>query len=209
ALRMRARLEQLRDTLPEALDLEIRIGVNTGEVLAVTTPRPGEAMVTGDAVNVAARLEQAAEPGHVLVSERTARATRGFRFGEVGDLSLKGKDASVRALELVEEAAAPERGIPGIRAPMVGRDRELALIESVFERVAEEHSPHLVTINGDAGVGKSRLVTEFLSRAEARADGAIVLRGRCLPYGEGVTYWPLAEILKGHAGVLDTDPPDL
>src|SRR2546423_3427246 len=211
SLRMQRRLEEVNEDLRTTHDvaLAIRIGVNTGEVVATASPRPGEGMVSGDAVTVAARLEQAAEPGHVVVSERTARATRGFRFRELGDLSLKGKDASVRALELIEESAAPERGIPGIRAPMVGRDRELALIESVFERVAEEHSPHLVPIYGDAGVGKSRLVTEFLSRAEAHPGCAIVLRGRCLPYGEGVTYWPLAEILKGHAGVLDTDPPDL
>jgi len=216
AMRMRKRLEALNEEIARThgVRLQMRIGVNTGEVLAVTAPRPGEAMVTGDAVNAAARLEQVAEPGQVLVGERTARAARGFRFREQGPLDLKGKAEPIPAFLLVEEEEAavgpapePERGIPGIRAPLVGRDAELDVLSSLYDRVATERRPHLVTIYGDPGVGKSRLTAEFLSRVEAEQVSPTVVRGRCLPYGEGVTYWPLAEILKGLAGVLDTDSP--
>jgi class 3 adenylate cyclase/tetratricopeptide (TPR) repeat protein len=210
ALRMRTRLDDVNDRLMAArgVTLQIRIGVNTGEVLASVDPQPGEPMVTGDAVNVAARLQSAAEPGGILTSERTARGARGFRFGEATNLDLKGKGEPVTAVELLEGAATiQDRGVPGLHAPMVGRDEELSLLLTMFRRSAAEGRPNLVTIYGDAGVGKSRLTTEFLLRAER--DGATVVRGRCLPYGEGITYWPLAEILKGYAGVLDSDPPEL
>jgi class 3 adenylate cyclase/tetratricopeptide (TPR) repeat protein len=210
ALRMRERLDDVNDRLMAArgVTLQIRIGVNTGEVLASVDPQPGEPMVTGDAVNVAARLQGAAEPGGILASERTARGARGFRFGEATSLDLKGKGQPVPAMELLEGAAAiQDRGVPGLHAPMVGRDEELSLLLTMFRRSAAEGRPNLVTIYGDAGVGKSRLTSEFLLRAER--DGAMVVRGRCLPYGEGITYWPLAEILKGYAGVLDSDPPEL
>ena len=102
-----------------------------------------------------------------------------------------------------------ERGVPGLRARMVGPRPELALLRTLLGRVAAEERPHLVTIYGDPGVGKSRLTREFVGWAEERDPPTRVLRGRCVPYGEGVTYWPLAEILKGHAGVLDSDPSDL
>ena len=217
ARRMRRRLGRLNQELASShgVELSMRIGVNTGEVLAVTAPRAGEAMVTGDAVNAAARLEQAAEPGQVLVGERTARAARGVRFREHGPLELKGKSEPSPAFLLVEEEEAeaapaePERGIPGIRAPLVGRASELDLLSSLYDRVASEGNPHLVTVSGDPGVGKSRLTAEFLERVESRPPAPTIVRGRCLPYGESVTYWPLAEILKVMAGVLDTDPPDL
>jgi class 3 adenylate cyclase/tetratricopeptide (TPR) repeat protein len=212
AIRMGQRLSSLNADLvrTHGVRLAMRTGVNTGEVLAVTSPRPGEAMVTGDAVNVAARLEQAAEPSQVVVGERTARAARGFRFADGGTIELKGKADPVRAYHLVEETAEERpRGIPGLRAPMVGRKSELDLLSSLFDRVRNEHRPHLVTIYGDPGVGKSRLTAEFLSQMEVGGLGGMVVRGRCLPYGEGVTYWPLGEILKGLAGALDTDPPDV
>jgi class 3 adenylate cyclase len=217
AHRMRRRLDSLNSEIARThgVRLEMRIGVNTGEVLAVTAPRPGEAMVTGDAVNAAARLEQAADPGEVLVGERTARAARGFRFQEKGPFEVKGKIEPIPGFLLLEdeevEGPAPEleRGIPGIRAPLVGRDAELDLLASLYDRVASEGTPHLVTVSGDPGVGKSRLTAEFLARVEGNAPPPTIVRGRCLPYGESVTYWPLAEILKGMAGVLDTDPPDL
>ena len=212
ARRMLGRLGTLNGELSSryGIELQIRIGVNTGEVMAVTAPRPGEAMVSGDTVNVAARLEQTARPGSVVVSERTARATRGFLFRPLGSLGLRGKGRGVPAFELAgERAAAPERGIPGLRAPMVGRDEELSLLRSIYGRAAAEGRPHLVTVFGDAGIGKSRLTAEFMAWAESTEPPALVLRGRCPPYGEGVTYWPLAEILKAHAGVLDTDPPEV
>jgi class 3 adenylate cyclase/tetratricopeptide (TPR) repeat protein len=209
ARRMLHRLEEVNRRLEQThgSTLQIRIGVNTGEVLAAVAPAPGDPMVTGDAVNVAARLEQGAEPGHIVVSERTARAARGFRFQPMGPLDLKGKSEPVEALVLTGTSAEPERGVPGLRAPMVGRDQELALLETVYARTASEVRPNLVTIYGDPGVGKSRLTAEFLGNLAGRAPAPLVLRGRCLPYGEGVTYWPLAEILKGYVGVLDSDPP--
>jgi class 3 adenylate cyclase len=209
--RMLVRLERLNRELgaSHGVTLQIRIGINTGEVLAVTTPAPGEAMATGDAVNTAARLQSMAEPGTVLVSERTASAVRGFVFEDRGPQSLKGRRERVRTFRLVEESAGPVRGVPGLSAPMVGRDAELELLRTVYERVARDRRPHLVTVYGDAGVGKSRLTREFVAWAEATEPHAAALRGRCLPYGDGITYWPLAEILKGHAGILDTDPPEL
>jgi class 3 adenylate cyclase len=209
ALRMRRRLPSLNEELfrRHEIELQIRTGVNTGEVLASTDPRPGEPMVTGDAVNVAARLEQSAEPGEIVVSERTSRAARRFRYRPLADREVRGRSTPVPAVVLLEEAPDRlQRGIPGLRAPIVGRDRELDVLRSVLERSAQERRPHLVTIYGEPGVGKSRLVHEFVERQ----DGDVVirtLRGRCLPYGDGVAYWPLAEILKGWADIYDDDDP--
>ena len=211
ALGMRERLGSLNASLRASHDvaLEMRVGINSGEVMAIADPKPGMGLVTGDAVSVAARLEQNAEPGEVLVAERVARATRGFTFADVGPLALKGKGQAVRAVRLVGDERAAERGIPGLRAPLVGRDSEMELLTSLFKRVADEKRPHLATVYGDAGVGKSRLTSEFLQTIESGAEAPLIVAGRCLPYGDGVTYWPLAEILKGLAGALDTDPPDL
>ena len=212
ALRMRRRLAEVNEGLQTrfGIALEIRTGINTGEVLAATNPDPGEPMVTGDAVNAAARLEQGAEPGQIVVAERAARAARGFRFLELGDRELRGREGAVPAVELLEAAPSlPERGVPGLYAPMVGRDRELELLRSLYQRSAAEGRPNLLTIYGDPGVGKSRLTSDFVAWTEAQDPGPIVVRGRCLPYGDGVTYWPLAEILKGLAGTRDTDPPEV
>jgi class 3 adenylate cyclase/tetratricopeptide (TPR) repeat protein len=212
ATRMLRRIADVNDSLEAShgIALKIRIGVNTGWVLALTMPKPGEAMVTGDAVNAAARLQGIAEPNAIAVGERTARSVRGFRFEDLGEVELRGKAMPVRAFRVLGTTAlAPDRGLPGLRAPMVGRDSELAVLASIFDRTSAEGRPNLVTIYGDPGVGKSRLTQEFLSRVEDRRPAPTLVRGRCLPYGEGVTYWPLAEILKSVASVLDSDPPDL
>jgi class 3 adenylate cyclase len=212
ALRMRRRLADVNADLDGrfGVSLQIRTGVNTGDVLAATSPRPGEPMVTGDTVNVAARLEQTAEPGQVVVAERTARAARGFRFRELGVRDLRGKTQPVPAVLLEEEAPArAERGVPGLRAPMVGRKSELEVLRSLYQRSAHEGRPNLVTIYGDPGVGKSRLTAEFLAWSSSAESPPVIVRGRCLPYGDGVTYWPLAEILKERSGVLDTDAPEV
>ncbi|HET7745589.1 MAG TPA: adenylate/guanylate cyclase domain-containing protein [Gaiellaceae bacterium] len=215
ALRMRRRLDELNADLERrhGLRLAMRIGVNTGEVLAARDARPEVGMVTGDAVNAAARLEQTAEPGQILVSERTARSTREFRFRELGPLAVKGKTQPIPTVELVSEApdvppGQRERGIPGLHAPMVGRDHELDLLQSIYSRLAASGRAQLVTVYGDPGIGKSRLTREFLGWAEQETVRPVLMKGRCLPYGEGVTYWPLAEILKAHTGVLDSDQPD-
>jgi class 3 adenylate cyclase/tetratricopeptide (TPR) repeat protein len=190
------------------VDVGVRVGINTGEVVAgPDSAARGELMVSGDAVNVAARLQQQAAPGTVLVGERTGRASeRAIEFAPAAAIAARGKEAPVTAQVAVAPLARPvSRGIPGLAAPLIGRDRELALLDAVADRVAAERGPQLVTLFGHAGVGKSRLVAEFT----AARTGARVLRGRCLPYGEGIAYWPLAEIAKRGAGILDTDPAEV
>jgi class 3 adenylate cyclase len=207
ARRMLARLRSWNDSREPGQRLEIHTGLNTGEVVASGTVG-SDLLVTGDAVNVAARLEQAAQPGTILVGERTARAVRPyFDLRRIEPLALKGKEEAVTAWVVEGEREAPEpRGVPGLRAPLVGRENELAFLRAAWAQVCGEGRPHLVTLLGDAGVGKSRLAREFLSTLDVDAK---VLVGRCLPYGEGVTLWPLAEILKAEAVVLDTDPADV
>jgi hypothetical protein len=206
ALRMRAALAELNEELRASfgLSLEMRIGISMGEVLAVTAPRPGEGMIKGDAANVAARLEQAAMPGHILVSDRAAQATNGFELVDRGPLEVRGRTQPVHVFELIGghgDGARPQ-------GPVVGRERELALLQTVYDRAVSEGRPHLVTIFGDPGVGKSRLVEEFVDRALAEPNAPTVLRGRCLSYGEGITYWALREILQQQADVLASDPAD-
>ena len=188
--------------------LEIRIGVTSGEVVSTGSVRPGEVLVTGDAVNVAARIQQLAEPGQILVGRRTAAAAPEFRYGPAGPRVIRGKAREVEVAELLgagEDPGGVRRS--HLRAPLVGRDEELTLLGSIYDRVARERRPHLVTIYGQPGVGKSRLTAEFLQSLAGREPAPRVVRGRCLSYGTGVTFWPLAEILKGEAGIADGDAP--
>ena len=183
---------EMREALPR-LGLEGRIGVMTGEVVTGTEER----LATGDAVNVAARLEQAAQPGEVLMGQPTLALVREtVETAPVEPLVLKGKAAPVAAYRLVRVLRARERRH---RARFVGRERELALIRASAERTRVDRCCELVTVVGDAGVGKSRLVAEVLASVEAT-----VVRGRCLPYGEGITYWPVVEVLNQ----LDELPAD-
>jgi class 3 adenylate cyclase/tetratricopeptide (TPR) repeat protein len=188
---VRAAIE-MRDAIPE-LGLQGRIGVMTGEVVTGTAER----LATGDAVNVAARLEAAAEPGEVLIGQPTLALVRdAVEVGPVQPLELKGKAEPVPAYRLVSVRDAPERRH---EAMFVGRQRELAAVRDAWQRVRTDKRCELVTIIGDAGVGKSRLVAEALASVEAT-----VVRGRCLPYGEGITYWPVIEVLNQ----LDVVPAD-
>ena len=165
----------------------------TGEVVTGTEER----LATGDAVNVAARLEQAAQPGEVLIGEPTLALVGGAAEVEpVEPLELKGKAEPVPAYRLLRVHDAPERRHGEL---FVGRERELAILREAWDRVQAEQRCELVTVVGDAGVGKSRLAAEVLASIEAT-----VVRGRCLPYGEGITYWPVVEVLKQ----LDVLPPD-
>ena len=207
ALAMQRRLGEVNAALGTTygVALNMRIGINTGDVLAATDPRPGQPMVTGDVVNVAARLQTAAEPGEVVVSERTARGARGFLMMERGSLELRGRRRPVRAFTVTGMAGGSSRGVPYLTAPMVGRRAELDVLETVYARTLGEGRPHVVTVYGDPGVGKSRLVREFLGALSASEAPPVILTGRCLPYGDGVTYWPLAEMLKRYAGVTNTD----
>jgi len=184
ALRACRAAVEMRDALPE-LGIRGRIGVNTGEVVTGTSER----LATGDAVNVAARFEQAAEPGEILIGEATYALVRGAVLVEaVKPLTLKGKSERVPAYRLVSVLYAPERSHASL---FVGRERELGQITEAWARAQERAGCELVTIVGDAGVGKSRLVAEALASIDAH-----VVRGRCLPYGEGITYWPVVEVIK-------------
>jgi len=184
ALRAVRAAAEMRAALPD-LGVEGRIGVATGEVVTGTEER----LATGDAVNVAARLEQAAQPGEVLLSAETLRFVRAAVEVELLEpLALKGKSAPVAAYRLIAVGHEPERQHD---APMVGRARQRRLLDEAFASVAGDRACHLFTILGAAGVGKSRLAAEFLAGVDAR-----VMRGRCLSYGDGITYWPVVEVLK-------------
>src|SRR3990170_3091579 len=159
----------------------------------------------GDAVNVAARLEQAAHPGEILLGDATFRLVRDAIDAQpAGELDLKGKSLPVRAHRLLAvdpDAPAHQRRLD---APLVGRVRELRLLAQAFERVATDRACQLFTILGTAGVGKSRLVLAFL---QPEAAEAMILRGRCLPYGQNITFWPIGEIVRAAAGIAPADPP--
>jgi class 3 adenylate cyclase/tetratricopeptide (TPR) repeat protein len=197
ALRAVRAAAELRDTLPvlnEELErdfgvsLELRMGVNTGNVVVGTEER----LAAGDAVNVAARLEQAAAPGVILIGERTLELTRGaVEVEAAGPLTVKGKAQPLTAHRLLSVAA----GTPGyerrLDAPLVGRSEELERVHAAFDQAVSDRRCSLVTVLGPPGIGKSRLAREVATRLE---NDALVLSGRCLPYGEGISYWPLREI---------------
>src|ERR671936_2537220 len=188
--------------------LALRIGVNTGEVV-VGPAREGSSFVTGDAVNVGARLEQAASAGEILVGERTAAAVRGaFELEDPVTIEAKGKPDGVVSQRLIRALSLMRpRGVGGLRRAFVGRDDEFDELRTAYERVARGGQPHLATIVGDAGVGKSRLARELWAWLAAHEPQPVQRTGRCLSYGHGTAYWPLAEILREHFGILDNDPP--
>lgn len=190
--------------------IALQIGVNTGEVV-VGRAREGSSFVTGDAVNVAARLEQAAEPGEILVGERTAAAAHGaFEFGEPATVPAKGKADGVTGRRLARALAATRpRGVAGLRSSFVGRQPELELLQATYRRAVEGREPHLVTIVGNAGVGKTSLAGALWERFERESPEPVRHAGRCLPYGRGVTYWPLGEVLKSHLAILESDPEEV
>ncbi|HET7699471.1 MAG TPA: adenylate/guanylate cyclase domain-containing protein [Candidatus Limnocylindria bacterium] len=208
ALAMRDAMADLDREL--AVALAARVGVNSGEAVAGSGGE-GQFLVTGDAVNVAARLQQAAEPGEVVVGPLTESLTRAaIEYEPRAAVQAKGKTEPLQAFRAVRaKSAIPEqaRGLPAMRAQLVGRQRELHLLLDTFERVRTERRAHLFTLVGNAGIGKSRLVGEVLARVGAGGD-ARVLRGRCLPYGQGITYWPLMEIVRDDAQIGSADDRD-
>ena len=204
ALSMQRRLEEL---FGDALSL--RIGVNSGDVV-LGQAREGSSFVSGDAVNVAARLEQAAEPGEVLVGERTVAAAGGaFEFEEPASVEAKGKPGGVECRRLVRALSLMRpRGIGGLRRAFVGRETELGVLQTAYARVVDEGQPRFVTIMGDVGVGKTTLVREFWEWLRLQSPELLRRVGRCFSYGRGTTYMPLAEIVREHLGLLESDSPE-
>ncbi len=192
------------------VELALRVGVNTGEVVSGiwdVGDRKNHA-VSGDAVNTAARLQAAAEPGEVLVGGETMwLARRGVRFGERRDVTLKGKTGVVPVYVAVgPRERSGEPGERWARTPLIDRNDELTLLHSLWAKVVQEQRPHLVTILGEPGIGKSRVVAAF-EKSELRE--ALVLHGRCLPYGEVLGYWALAEVVKEAAGITVADDREI
>ena len=211
ALAMQARLTELNAEIAErhGVQLAMRIGVNSGEVIAGTGG--DQFLVTGDAVNVAARLQQTAKPRTVVAGERTYMAARRtFLLEPLEERELRGKSLPVRAWRVVgaHEVERP-RGAPGVAAALVGRERELDVLQTLYRSSVEYGRPSLLTILGQAGIGKSRLIHEFVTAASTGAQPPAIFRGRCLPYGEGITYWPLREILWHAAEILLGDPGEV
>jgi class 3 adenylate cyclase len=201
---MRDALERLNEEFGATLGvaIQMRTGVATGEVVT-GDPATGKPFVTGDAVNVAARLETTAAPGEVLVDESTHRRVRDTLATEpLGPVLLKGKTDAIGVYRVLAGGA---RGSGRLESQFVGRKRELDTLEALIFEVAHERAARLVTVIGEAGVGKSRLVDEFLA---AHADDAAIARGRCLAYGEGITYWPLKEAIAQAAALRGDETTD-
>ncbi|MGH3041439.1 MAG: adenylate/guanylate cyclase domain-containing protein, partial [Gaiellaceae bacterium] len=207
ALEMSAALEALNEELEQrwGVHLAHRTGVNTGEVIAGESAT-GQQLATGDTVNVAARLEQAAPPLGILIGESTYRHVRhAVEVEPAGSLALKGKPEPVPAYRLIglkEGDGGPRRD----GRPLVGRERELARLSDELEQAIADGTCRLVTVIAKAGLGKSRLTQAFAESVENRTRSA---RGRCLPYGRGITFWPLLEVVRQVAGISEDDAPDV
>jgi predicted ATPase/class 3 adenylate cyclase len=205
---MQRRLADLNDELERVWGVRLtnRTGVNTGEVVA-GDPTTGQRLVTGDAVNVAARLEQAAPAMEVLLGDLTYQLVRdAVEVEEVEPLELKGKSERVPAYRLISVSETGEGVARRTDSPMVGRESELGSLLSSFEEAIDARTARLVTVIGEAGVGKSRLHEEFMRIVGERAQ---ILRGRCLSYGEGITFWPLLGPTRQAGGISDDDPPNV
>ena len=197
----------------EALDLSVRVGVNTGEAVVALDARPelGEGMVTGDVVNTAARIQAAAPVGGVAVGESTFTPTKlVFNYESLGTVTVKGKSEPLKLWRAVAPLARfGSEGIRSSSTAMVGRERERALLAGTLERVEVERTPQLVTVIGVPGIGKSRLVQELVRTRFTDEAARTWLQGRCLPYGDGVSFWAVAEIVKAQAGIFEGDDPGI
>jgi class 3 adenylate cyclase len=188
--------------------LKLRIGVNTGDVVAGPA-RAGGSFVTGDAVNVAARLEQAAAPGEILVGARTVAAVRkGFVFGEVATISAKGKAAGVSCNQLLERAPGGATRLGTRARAFVGREPQFEALRDAYTAVSDSGRPGLVAVVGEPGIGKTTLVAELWGWLAGRTPEPVRRVGRCSSYGQGNAYWPLGEVVREHLGLRESDPPE-
>jgi len=211
-LRILEAIAELNEADP-GLDLQVRVGINTGEAVVAIGARPehGEGIVTGDVVNTAARIQGAAPVNGVAVSEQTYRATsRVFEYEQLAPVSVKGK---AEPLSLWRAKSARSRFGSDVRdrfkTPFVGRELEKPLLIGTFERAAQQRSVQLVTVVGEPGVGKTRLIAELSAYTDAKPGLTRWRQGRCLPYGEGITFWALGEIVKAEAGILESDSAEV
>src|SRR5204862_983140 len=184
--------------------LDARMGINTGEVV-VGDPSARQTIASGDTFNVAARLQEAAQPGEILLGKETYRLVEErIRAGPLRSFSLKGKREDVHTWSLDEVRSSADRVFRRLGSPLVGREDEQRVLHDVYRVALEEQTCQLVTVYGPAGIGKSRLAQEFT----ARVFGATVAQGRCLPYGDGITFFPAVEILRDLAGISADDTPE-
>jgi class 3 adenylate cyclase/tetratricopeptide (TPR) repeat protein len=210
AFAMLRAIDELNEANP-GLDLAVRIGISTGETLVVAgSAAAAEGIVTGDVVNTAARLQEVAPIGGAIVSEATYRATRHLaEYHELEPVLVKGKADPLRLWRPIGLRSRFGADVDRqVRTPFIGREDELEVVKRTFHRALREPSIQLVTIMGEPGVGKSRLVQEFFSHIDALPELVFRRHGRCLPYGEGITYWAIGQVVKAHAGILDSDPPE-
>jgi class 3 adenylate cyclase len=210
-LRILEAIDDLNAVAP-GRELQVRIGINTGEAVVALDAQPerGEGIVTGDVVNTAARIQSAGSVNAVTVSEPTYRATsRVFEFEQLEPVSVKGKSEPIA---IWSAKAARARFGSDILRPhggrLVGRELEKPLLIGAFERACQQRLVQLVTIVGEPGVGKSRLIAELLGYVDEKPEITRWRQGRCLPYGDGITFWALGEIIKAEAGILETDSSD-
>ena len=208
ALRITEAIDELNAERP-GLDLAVRGAVNTGEAVVALGARPerGEGFVTGDVVNVASRLQGLAPVGGVVVGELTHRATDGpIEYAALEPVEVKGKESAIPLWRVI--GARSRFGVDiesGTATPLIGREHELGLLQQLYRRAAGDRAVQLVTVSGEPGVGKSRMTREFRRFIDDEPDLIVWRQGRCLPYGEGITYWALGEVVKAHAGILEND----
>ncbi len=211
-LRILEAIQELNET-DASPDLQVRVGINTGEAVVALEARPeqGEGIVTGDVVNTASRLQGAAPVSGIAVSEHTHRSTeRVFDYEQLEPVAVKGKAAPLELFRPLRPRGRFGSDVTRTHTtPLVGRELEKQLLIGTFERAAEQRSCQLVTIAGEPGVGKSRLSSELFRYIEERPGPVTWRQGRCLPYGEGIAFWALGEVVKAQCGILESDSPEV
>jgi class 3 adenylate cyclase/tetratricopeptide (TPR) repeat protein len=208
ALRIQESVADLNRTQP-GWDLVVRVAVTTGEAIVHLSDRVDREGIIGDVVNTASRLEGIAEPGSVIVDERTYTGTHAaIEYTSLDPVVVKGKASPIPVWRAVGTSSRYGVAVEDIETPFIGRVDELRRLVDAFERVVNRGTPHLATITGEPGVGKSRLIREFRRAIDDRPEVVWWRQGRCLPYGEGVTFWAIGELVKAQAGILDSEAPD-